>query len=85
MRTVQSTMVMCFAAVLASTSASSSLTLFSTDISRGLFSGGRSGDSNLHQKPSQPSKPVHQSTSALSAYVYASQAPSASTFSLSFL
>lgn len=48
-RTVQSTMVMCFAAVLASTSASSSLTLFSTDISRGLFSAGIRQDSYLHR------------------------------------
>lgn len=46
-RTVQSTMVMCLAAVLASTSASSSLTLFSTDISRGLFSAGIRQDSYL--------------------------------------
>lgn len=42
-------MVMCFAAVLASTSASSSLTLFSTDISRGLFSAGIRQDSYLHR------------------------------------
>lgn len=46
-RTVQSTMVMCLAAVLASTSASSSLTLFNTDISRGLFSAGIRQDSYL--------------------------------------
>lgn len=49
-RTVQSAMVMCFAAVLASTSASSSLTLFSTDISRGLFSAGMRRDSYLQEK-----------------------------------
>lgn len=48
-RTVQSNMVMCFAAVLASTSASSSLTLFSTDISRGLFSAGIRQDSYLRR------------------------------------
>lgn len=45
--TVQSTSVMCLAAARASASASSSFTLFSTDISRGLFSAGRRLDSNL--------------------------------------
>ena len=49
-RTVQSNMVMCLAAVLASTSASSSLTLFNTDISRGLFSAGIRQDSYLHRR-----------------------------------